>query len=118
MSVDPDWTTLVDSATLAAALHHPQLRLLDARAAPPTAPDPDAARNAYAQGHLPGAHYADLNDDLADLSRPGQGGIRCRTARPSPSGWANGVSIRTVRSWSTTLPTAAWPPRVRGGCCD
>ncbi|CAD0340893.1 sulfurtransferase [Xanthomonas hortorum] len=73
MSVDPDWTTLVDSATLAAALHHPQLRLLDARAAPPTAPDPDAARNAYAQGHLQGAHYADLNDDLADLSRPGQG---------------------------------------------
>ncbi|KQQ84455.1 sulfurtransferase [Xanthomonas sp. Leaf131] len=73
MSANPDWTTLVDRATLAAALQHPQLRLLDARAAPPTAPDPDAARNAYAQGHLPGAYYADLNDDLADLSRPAQG---------------------------------------------
>ncbi|WP_115561774.1 sulfurtransferase [Xanthomonas arboricola] len=73
MSVDPNWTTLVDSATLAAALPHPQLRLLDARAAPPTAPDPQAARKAYAQGHLPGAHYVDLDHDLADLSRADQG---------------------------------------------
>lgn len=56
MSADPNWTTLVDAATLSAALQHPQLRLLDARAAPPTAPDPHAARKAYAQGHLPGAH--------------------------------------------------------------
>ncbi|MFY0447730.1 sulfurtransferase [Xanthomonas codiaei] len=73
MSAEPNWTTLVDTATLAGALSHPQLRLLDARAAPPTAPDPDAARKAYAQGHLPGAHYVDLDHDLADLSRPGQG---------------------------------------------
>lgn len=73
MSADPNWTTLVDSAALAAVLGHPQLRLLDARAAPPTAPDPAAARMAYAQGHLPGAHYADLDGDLADLSRTGQG---------------------------------------------
>ncbi|KLD70250.1 sulfurtransferase [Xanthomonas pisi] len=73
MSADPNWTTLVDSATLASALTHPQLRLLDARAAPPTAPDPQAARKAYAQGHLPGAHYVDLDHDLADLSRADQG---------------------------------------------
>ncbi|HHZ21933.1 TPA: sulfurtransferase [Xanthomonas vasicola pv. zeae] len=73
MSVDPNWSTLVDAATLAAMLQHPQLRLLDARAAPPTAPDPDAARRAYAQGHLPGAYYADLDHDLVDLSRPAQG---------------------------------------------
>ncbi len=73
MSTDPNWNTLVDSATLAEALTHPQLRLLDARAAPPTAPDPQAARKAYAQGHLPGAHYVDLDHDLADLSRADQG---------------------------------------------
>ncbi|MBB4129563.1 sulfurtransferase [Xanthomonas sp. 3075] len=73
MRTELNWTTLVDSTTLAAALQHPQLRLLDARAAPPTAPDPDAARKAYAQGHLPGAQYADLDTDLADLSRPAQG---------------------------------------------
>lgn len=73
MSADPNWSTLVDAATLAATLQHPQLRLLDARAAPPTAPDPDAAGKAYAQGHLPGAHYADLDHDLADLSRPAHG---------------------------------------------
>ncbi|WDL55939.1 sulfurtransferase [Xanthomonas campestris] len=73
MSAEPDWTTLVDSATLAAALQHPRLRLLDARAAPPTVPDPGAAQRDYAQGHLPDAHFADLHDALADVSRPGQG---------------------------------------------
>lgn len=118
MSADPNWTTLVDAAVLAAALQHPQLRLLDARAAPPTAPDPHAARKAYAQGHLPGAYYADLDQDLAALSRPAQGGTRCRTARHSPNVWANGASIRTPRSLSTTRPMAAWRLRARGGCCD
>ncbi|MCC4606328.1 sulfurtransferase [Xanthomonas campestris pv. zinniae] len=73
MSVDPNWTTLVGVSTLASTLAHPQVRVLDARAAPPTAPDPEAARKAYAQGHLPGAFHADLDHDLADLSRPGQG---------------------------------------------
>ncbi|MFA0923050.1 sulfurtransferase [Xanthomonas fragariae] len=73
MSADPTWTTLVDSATLASMLQHPHMRLLDARAAPPTAPDQDAARKAYAQGHLPSAYYANLDHDLADLSRPAQG---------------------------------------------
>ncbi|WP_311238743.1 MULTISPECIES: sulfurtransferase [unclassified Xanthomonas] len=73
MSANPNWTTLVDSATLAAALPHPQLRLLDARTTPPTAPDPQAARKAYAQGHLPGAYDVDLDHDLADLSRADQG---------------------------------------------
>ncbi|KAB7765268.1 sulfurtransferase [Xanthomonas maliensis] len=73
MSADPEWTTLVDTTQLAAALRHPRLRLLDARAAPPTAPDPDAARQAYAQAHLPGAPHADLEADLSDLSRPGEG---------------------------------------------
>jgi len=56
VNADPNWTTLVDAPTLSATLQHPQLRLLDARAALPFAPDPDAARKAYVQGHLPGAH--------------------------------------------------------------
>ena len=65
-----EWTTLVDAPTLAAAVQNPELRLVDARAA---LADPDAGRRAFAESHLPGAVHADLNRDLADLSRHGQG---------------------------------------------
>ena len=65
-----DWTTLVDAPTLAADLQNPELRLVDARAA---LADPDAGRRAFAESHLPGAVHADLNRDLAELARSGQG---------------------------------------------
>ncbi|MGV8959448.1 MAG: sulfurtransferase [Stenotrophomonas sp.] len=79
----PGWTTLVDVAAVAAALSGTGTRLLDARATA-SAPmrlvdarfslaDPQSGAQAYAHGHLPGAVYADLNRDLADLSKPGQG---------------------------------------------
>ncbi|HYG05186.1 MAG TPA: sulfurtransferase [Stenotrophomonas sp.] len=68
-----DWQTLVDPATLATALGHADLRIVDARFAPATVNDPDFGRNAHAQSHLPGAVYADLNRDLSDLSRHGLG---------------------------------------------
>ncbi|WNH49987.1 sulfurtransferase [Stenotrophomonas aracearum] len=77
------WTTLVDVATLSNALGQPDTRLLDARAtasAPPrlldvrfSLADPQSGAQAYAQGHLPGAVQADLNRDLADMDRVGQG---------------------------------------------
>ncbi len=35
--------------------------------------DPDAGRRAYSAGHLPGAHYADLNRDLAAPITPQSG---------------------------------------------
>lgn len=71
----PDWTTLVDPATLAAALDAttpdaPGLRLVDARF---VLADPPAGRQAYQASHLPGAVHADLNEDLSELARPGHG---------------------------------------------
>ncbi|MBN6148949.1 sulfurtransferase [Xanthomonas sp. AmX2] len=66
----PDWQGLVDAPTLAAALGRPGLRLVDARFA---LADAEAGRRVYAQSHLPGAVYADLNRDLSDLGRPGLG---------------------------------------------
>ena len=68
-----DWQTLVDPAALATALGHADLRIVDARFAPATVDDPDFGRRAYAQSHLPGAVYADLNRELSDLSRTGLG---------------------------------------------
>ncbi|WP_225583724.1 sulfurtransferase [Pseudoxanthomonas sp. PXM02] len=67
-----NWTTLVDTTALSAALGDPALRVVDARFVMLNAP-PDAGRQAYAESHLPGAVYADLNLDLSDLSKAGQG---------------------------------------------
>lgn len=67
-----NWTTLVDAPTLSAALGDPDLRLVDARFVMLNAA-PDAGRQAYAASHLPGAVYADLNQDLSDLSKIGAG---------------------------------------------
>lgn len=66
------WTTLVDATTLAAHLDDPRLRLFDARATAAVQGTADMVA-AYAASHLPGAQYADLNLDLSDLSKAGQG---------------------------------------------
>ena len=80
--IDPPWTTLVDVATLAAALGE-DVRVVDARATASTAVrvvdaraslgDPQAGEGQYLAGHVPGAVYADLNRDLSDLTRAGHG---------------------------------------------
>jgi len=79
--IDPPWTTLVDVATLAAALGD-GVRVVDARATASTLrvvdaraslADPQAGNGHYAQGHIPGAVHADLNRDLSDLTRVGHG---------------------------------------------
>ena len=54
--------TLVDCHTLALHLHDPGWVIVDCRFA---LSDPDAGRRAYAAGHIPGARYAHLNDDLS-----------------------------------------------------
>jgi len=64
------WTTLVSPSTLAAHLGDAQLRIVDARFA---LTDPPAGRRDYLQSHLPGAVHADLNEDLSDLRKTGQG---------------------------------------------
>jgi thiosulfate/3-mercaptopyruvate sulfurtransferase len=67
-----NWTTLVEAADLAGALGDPALRVVDARFVMLNAA-PDAGRMAYAESHIPGAVYADLNRDLSDLSKVGEG---------------------------------------------
>ena len=81
------WTTLVDVPTLAAHLHDPGLRLVDARfTASALAPggDPDAGLKAWRASHLPGAVHAHLNRDLSDLSVAGHG----RHPLPDPEAFA------------------------------
>jgi thiosulfate/3-mercaptopyruvate sulfurtransferase len=78
-------TPLIDVTALAKALEEGATRLMDARATASAAPslrvvdarfslaDPQSGAQLYAQAHLPGALYADLNRDLSDLRRTGHG---------------------------------------------
>jgi thiosulfate/3-mercaptopyruvate sulfurtransferase len=54
--------TLIDAEQLAQELGDPRLKLFDCRF---DLAAPASGREAYGQGHLPGATYADLNRDLA-----------------------------------------------------
>ncbi|MBE7386013.1 MAG: sulfurtransferase [Leptolyngbya sp. SIO1E4] len=55
-------TPLVDITWLQEHLHHPEVVIIDCRFA---LNDPHQGRRAYEQGHLPGAYYLDLNQDLS-----------------------------------------------------
>lgn len=55
-------TPLVNSAWLQAHLEHPGLVIIDCRFA---LRDPQQGRSTYTSGHIPGAHYLDLNQDLS-----------------------------------------------------
>ena len=65
------WTTLVEPQSLAAELGNAGLRIVDARFS--LASDPALRRDGYERSHIPRAVYADLNQDLSDLRRTGQG---------------------------------------------
>jgi thiosulfate/3-mercaptopyruvate sulfurtransferase len=89
-------TPLIDVTALAKALEEGATRLMDARATASAAPslrvvdarfslaDPQSGAQLYAQAHLPGALYADLNRDLSDLRRTGHG----RHPLPDSDGFA------------------------------
>jgi thiosulfate/3-mercaptopyruvate sulfurtransferase len=55
-------TTLVDTETLSRHLYDPRWVVVDCRF---VLTDPEAGRRAYAEGHIPGARYAHLHDDLS-----------------------------------------------------
>lgn len=77
--------TVVDAATLEGRLGAPGLVLLDARF---RLADPTAGRGLWAQGHLPGAHYADLDRHLSAPVGPGTG----RHPLPAPEALAHRLS--------------------------
>lgn len=89
------WTTLVDVASLADAVHHGRrdLVILDCRA---VLTDPDAGAAQYAEGHIPGAIHANLERDLSDMAQAGQG----RHPWPRAETFA-----RTLASWGITPDT-------------
>ena len=70
----PDDYPLVTVAQLHQALSGTSsLCLLDARSDPADGSAPGRGRRQWAEGHLPGAWHADLDTDLSDHTRPGEG---------------------------------------------
>src|SRR3990172_1660355 len=64
------YKTLVDTHTLAKHLDDPSWVVVDCRF---TLTDPQAGRRAYAAGHIPGARYAHLDEDLSSPIVPASG---------------------------------------------
>jgi len=65
------WTTLIQAEDLLPLLDDPGVVVLDARFVLGDARG--AGREAYAQGHIPGARYVDLEADLSDMGVQGGG---------------------------------------------
>ena len=86
--------TLVSAQELAAQLANADLLVVDCRF---DLADPARGAREYAQAHVPGAVYADLNHDLSDLSRKGLG------RHPLPS----------AQAFSELLGRWGWTPRTR-----
>ena len=104
MSVQsPVWTTLVSAEALAAVLGRDDLVVLDARFA---LADPTLGERDYATAHIPGAHYANLDRDLSDLTRIGHG------RHPLPSAEA---LFATLSRWGIDADTQVVAYDARDG---
>lgn len=85
------YTTLISAADLARHIQDADLVVLDCRH---DLANPDAGRSAYATGHIPGAQFAHLDADLADM-RPGPNG-EFLGRHPLPE---RDAFIETLRRW-------------------
>jgi thiosulfate/3-mercaptopyruvate sulfurtransferase len=84
-----EFHTLIAAELLQGLLGEPRLAVVDCRF---DLMNPDAGRQAYLRGHIPGARYADLNRDLSAPVGPGTG----RHPLPTPeafASWLGGAGI-------------------------
>ncbi|HET6433039.1 sulfurtransferase [Dyella sp.] len=93
-------TTLIDAADVA-AIPPSELLIVDCRF---DLADPGQGRRDFLAGHIPGAVYADLDQDLSDLSRQHEGLGR----HPLPS----------LQALSAHLARWGWRPRMQVVCYD
>ena len=82
-----DQGTLIEAEALAPRLRSPQLRVFDCRF---DLAQPHYGMEGYLEGHLPGASYADLNQDLSAPPTPSSG----RHPLPEPEAFA-----ARLRTW-------------------
>ena len=83
----PMYTTLIETAELAAVMADPRCAILDCRF---DLAQPEWGAREYAAGHIPHALYADLDRDLAGAVHAGSG----RHPLPNPAEW-----LQTLSRW-------------------
>ena len=91
-------STLVDAPTLAARIRAGDVLVVDCRF---ELADPRRAARDHAQGHIPGAVYASLDDDLSDLSKTGLG------RHPLPDAVAFSATLSRW-GWTPDTPVVAY----------
>ncbi len=101
------YTTLISAAELAPHVGAPGWLLVDCRH---DLADPEAGRRAYQVGHLPGAVFAHVDSDLADLSPGPNGEFRGRHPLPAPD-----IFISTLRRWGVNRDTQVIAYDAQGG---
>ncbi len=99
----PDFTTILSTQTLAQHLRDPDWLVLDCRF---ELAKPDWGAEEYLKAHIPGAVFADLNQDLAGPITPTSG----RHPLPDPDRWRE-----TVTRWGITPETQIVAYDVTGG---
>ena len=101
------FSTLICAADLLAHADSPGWVLLDCRH---DLADPQAGRRAYAEGHVPGALFAALDDDLADHAASADGTFRGRHPLPSRAAF-----IATLQGWGIDADTQVVAYDGQGG---
>jgi thiosulfate/3-mercaptopyruvate sulfurtransferase len=91
-------STLVDAPTLAARIRAGDVLVVDCRF---ELADPGRAARDHARGHIPGAVYASLDDDLSDLSKTGLG------RHPLPDAAAFSATLSRW-GWTPDTPVVAY----------
>lgn len=89
---------LISVDELAALIDHGDALVVDCRK---ELSSPDSGRRAWAAAHIPGAVYADLDSDLSDLSKTGQG----RHPLPDESAFSE---VLSRWGWSPDRPLIAY----------
>ena len=113
------YTTLITTDQLADLIGNPLAVIIDCRFA---LADTSQGYRAYHSGHIPGALYANLDEDLSAKPVAGRSG---RHPLPDPavlahtlSNWGVAADIQLIAYDDTTGPMASrlWTERLTGSC--
>ena len=101
------FTTLISAADLAHHVADPHWVILDCRH---DLTNPAAGREAFAAGHIPGAHFASIDNDLSDHAIAANGVFRGRHPLP-----ARAAFIQTLQQWGINDVTQVIACDAQGG---
>lgn len=101
------YTTLISAEDLARHVHDADWVVLDCRH---DLMAPDAGRGAYEGGHIPGAQFARVDEDLSDKSPGPNGEFRGRHPLPERNAF-----VETLRRWGVNHGTQVIAYDAQGG---